>query len=369
MKIPFLSFEEINKQIRTEILSAFEQFFDKSWYVLGDSVKKFEQDYAAFNATKYSIGVSNGLDALHIALRALEIGEGDEVIVPSNTFIATVLAVSYVGATPVFVEPNLDTYNIDVTKIAAAITPKTKAIMPVHLYGQCCEMDAIMEISKKHNLYIIEDNAQSQGATYNGKLTGSWGDLNGTSFYPGKNLGALGDAGAVTTDNHALYEKVSALRNYGSTKKYENDLVGFNMRLDECQASFLSIKLKYLKDWTIQRQQIAQWYTEGLSNIPNIVLPKIAYNATHVFHLYVIRTSFRLELQSFLSGKGIGSLIHYPIPPHLQKAYKHLGFEAGDFPIAEEIADTCLSLPLYPGMKKEEVLIVVNLIREFFRNN
>jgi dTDP-4-amino-4,6-dideoxygalactose transaminase len=366
MKIPFLNFKHMHEPLKGEMMHAFESFYDSSWFVLGERVKLFEKDYSSFNETKFAIGISNGLDALHIALKSLNIGVGDEVIVPSNTYIATALAVSYVGATPIFVEPNIETYNIDPNLIEAAITPKTKAIMPVHLYGQACEMDAILAIAKKHNLFIIEDNAQSQGAMFNGKLTGSFGDINGTSFYPGKNLGALGDAGAVTTNNEELAKKASVLRNYGSEKKYYNEVIGYNMRLDECQAAFLSIKLKQLNNWTLQRQEIASWYDAELNNIPDLMLPKLALNATHVYHLYVVRTSKRDDLQTFLNSKGIGTLIHYPIPPHLQDAYSFLGKKIGDFPIAEEIASTCLSLPIWPGMKKEDVVEVSLAIREFF---
>jgi dTDP-4-amino-4,6-dideoxygalactose transaminase len=365
MKIPFLSFESSNQQIKAEILSSFEHFFDNSWYVLGEQVKQFEQEYAAFNQVKHCIGVSNGLDALHLSLRALGIGKGDEVIVPSNTYIATALAVSYVGATPVFVEPNINTYNIDAAKMEAAITSKTKAIIPVHLYGHACEMEPIMAIAKKRHLFVVEDNAQSQGATYKGKLTGSWGNINGTSFYPGKNLGALGDAGAITTDNQELAIKVALLRNYGSLKKYYNDEIGFNMRLDECQAGFLSVKLRYLKHWTAQRQEIAGWYDEELKNIDDLILPCVAENATHVYHVYLIRTKHRDELQQHLEDNGIGTLIHYPIPPHLQRAYYHLGFKKGDFPIAEEIAETCLSLPVWPGMKKEQIKSIALIVKQF----
>lgn len=365
MKIPFLSFEETNRKIKPEILRSFEEFFDRSWYVLGDSVKKFEQEYAIFNNVDHCIGISNGLDALHIALKTLEIGPGDEVIIPSNTFIASALAVSYTGAKPVLVEPDKDTYNIDPRKIEVAITPKTKAIMPVHLYGQACEMNAIMAIAQKHNLFVVEDNAQSQGATFNGKITGSFGNINGTSFYPGKNLGALGDAGALTTNNSELAHKANAFRNYGSTKKYYNEVIGFNMRLDECQAAFLSVKLQYLKDWTRERQQIASWYDEALAGNKELTLPATAENATHVYHLYVIRTKKRDELQSHLAGKGIGTLIHYPVPIHLQEAYNNLGFKKRDFPIAEEIANTCLSLPMWPGIAKAMVEEVCEVINKF----
>jgi len=366
MNIPFLSFEEVNKEIKPEILKAFESFFDSKWYVLGERVAQFEKEYATFNQTNYAVGLSNGLDALHISLRTLGIGEGDEVIVPSNTYIATVLAVTYVGATPIFVEPKYDTYNIDTSKIESAITSKTKAIMPVHLYGQACEMEEIMLIAKKYNLFVIEDNAQSQGASYKNRLTATWGDINGTSFYPGKNLGALGDAGAVTTNNLELADKAKVLRNYGSEKKYHNESIGYNMRLDECQASFLSVKLNHLPEWIKQRQEIASWYNEELKDVKDLILPQVAEKATHVYHLYVVRTKKRDALQHYLNNIGIGTLIHYPIPPHLQKAYVNLGHKKNDFPIAEEIADTCLSLPIWPGIQKEEVLVVCESIKFFF---
>lgn len=355
LKIPYLYFEYQNRQIRKDILRSFESFFDSKRYILGEQVSNFERAYAAFNGVKYCIGVSNGLDALHLSLRALDIGAGDEVIVPSNTYIATVLAVSYVGATPVFVEPDILTYNMDPAKIEAAITSRTKAIMPVHLYGQACEMDAIMAVAQKNGLYVVEDNAQAQGATYQGKPTGSFGQVNGTSFYPGKNLGALGDAGAVTTHDAALAARVQRLRNYGSDKKYYHEEIGFNMRLDECQAGFLSIKLRHLAVWTRQRQQIATWYNEALSGMGDLILPQIAEGATHVYHIYMIRTKQRDALQQHLQRNGIGTLIHYPAPPHLQKAYGSMGYKSGDFPIAEGIASTCLSLPLWPGMRESEV--------------
>lgn len=366
MKIPFLSFEETNKIIRPEILKKFELFFDNSWYILGDNLSEFEKRYALFNQVNYSVGVSNGLDALRLCLEVLEIGEGDEVIIPSHTFIASALAVTYSGAKPVFVEPRLETFNIDPTKIEAAITSKTKAIMPVHLYGQACEMEQIMQIAKKHQLHIIEDNAQSQGATYKHQLTGSFGTINATSFYPGKNLGALGDAGAITTNDALLAEKIKAYRNYGSLIKYENKFAGFNMRMDECQAGFLNVKLPYLKEWTNQRQQIARWYQDGLKDIKNIILPFVANGASHVFHLFVIRTTDRNTLQEHLTTNQIGSMIHYPIPVHLQEAYQYLDYKQGDFPIAEEIAETCLSLPLFPGMTQRQVNEVCQVMRAFY---
>ncbi|WP_034256744.1 DegT/DnrJ/EryC1/StrS family aminotransferase [Adhaeribacter aquaticus] len=366
MHIPFLSFKEVNQKIKPQIIAAFENFFDEGWYVLGERLIKFEKDYAEFNHTSHCVGVSNGLDALHLALKVLSIGPGDEVIVPSNTFIATALAVSYVGATPVFVEPKKGTYNIDPNLLEASITSKTKAIMPVHLYGQACEMQEIMTIANKRNIWVVEDNAQAQGATYTGKLTGSFGTINGTSFYPGKNLGAFGDAGAITTNDAYLANKVKILRNYGSEKKYQNDEIGYNMRLDECQAAFLSIKLQYLHEWTTERQKIAGWYNLMLRDVGDLILPEVAVGATHVYHLYIIRTKRRDALQQYLREYNIGSLIHYPIPPHLQNAYVHLGHKLGSFPVAEEIANTCLSLPLWPGMSFAETEQVANVIKNYF---
>jgi dTDP-4-amino-4,6-dideoxygalactose transaminase len=367
MKIPFLSFDKINEQTKAQMLTAIERSIDSKWYILGNEVKSFEEQYSNYNHVNHTIGVANGLEALHLALIALDIKAGDEVIVPSNTYIATVLAVSYTGATPIFVEPRNDSYNIDPKKIEEKITSKTKAIMPVHLYGQACEMDEIMAIAKKHNLAVVEDNAQAHGALWNGKITASFGDLNATSFYPGKNLGALGDAGAITTDSPELYKKCQSLRNYGSQKKYYNEVIGYNSRLDELQAAVLKVKLDYMPAWTEGRQQIGAWYNEFLNGIDGIILPKTIAGATHVYHLYTIRTTQRDDLQKFLAENEIGTLIHYPIPPHLQEAYKDLGYKKGDFPIAEEIANTTLSLPLYIGMKKEEVEFVCQSIRKFFK--
>jgi dTDP-4-amino-4,6-dideoxygalactose transaminase len=348
--IKFLDFQPMHIKIREEIQLAFQRVYDRHWYIQGKELEAFEQEYARLNQTRYSIGVSNGLDALVLSLRVLNIGVGDEVIVPSNTYIATALAVSHVGATPIFVEPRMETYNIDPEKIPSAITKKTKAIMPVHLYGQACEMDKIMKIASDYNLYVVEDNAQSHLSSFNGKLTGSFGDINGTSFYPGKNLGALGDAGAITTDNEELASRLKTLRNYGSSVKYYNEEIGFNNRLDELQAAFLRVKLNYIDEWTNQRKEIASWYNTNLNN-KNWILPEVHEYADHVYHLYVIRTNNRDKLQIELNSKGIQTMIHYPVPPHLQKAYKHLGYNEGDFPIAEEIAKTCLSLPIWPGME------------------
>ncbi len=368
MKIPFLSFTHSNNEISDEIRRAFEEVFESKWYVLGEQVKMFEKAYASFNQVKCCVGVSNGLDAIFLSLKSLGVGKGDEVIVPSNTYIATLLAVSYLGATPVLAEPRIDTYNINPESIEAAITSKTKAIIPVHLYGQCCEMNTVMSIARKYNLFVIEDNAQSHGSSWEGKLAGSFGHLNATSFYPGKNLGALGDAGAITTDDESLASKIRMLRNYGSQKKYYNEIIGYNMRLDELQAALLSVKLRYLQGWTKQRQQVASWYDQALSDVEELVLPAMANNATHVYHLYVIRTKDRDELQKFLTANGIGTLIHYPVPPHLQEAYVHLGYKEGDFPIAEKIANTCLSLPVWPGMQREDVEFIKENIQRYYKS-
>ncbi|NVO86738.1 DegT/DnrJ/EryC1/StrS family aminotransferase [Hymenobacter terrestris] len=363
--VPFLSFQPQHGPIREEIMAAMGRVYDSYWYVLGEEVKKFEQAYCAFNQVTHTVGVANGLDALVLALRVLEIGPGDEVIVPSNTYIATWLAVTQVGATPVPVEPNIATSNLDPFRIAAALTPRTRAIMPVHLYGQACEMRPIMELADQHKLFVVEDNAQSQGATFDGQLTGSFGHVNGTSFYPGKNLGALGDAGAVTTNDATLDRKVRVLRNYGSQQKYYNEVVGYNSRLDELQAAVLEVKLRHLPEWTRQRQQVAAWYDLHLAGIADLRLPVVTTGATHVYHLYVVHTLKRNALQQYLAAQGISTMIHYPVPPHRQQAYSALLLPDGDFPIAEELAATCLSLPMYPGMTEAEVETVSFSIKDF----
>jgi dTDP-4-amino-4,6-dideoxygalactose transaminase len=362
--IPFLNFEPMHAAIKAEMHQAFSDVYDSYWYIMGEKLKHFERSYANFNHTQHCVGVSNGLDALILALEALGVGKDDEVIVPSNTYIASVIAITTVGATPVFVEPRMETYNINPELIEEKITKKTKAIMPVHLYGQACEMDYIMKLAEAYKLVVVEDNAQAHGSSYKGKLTGSFGHANGVSFYPGKNLGALGDAGAVTTNDEALAEKIKALRNYGSQKKYHNEYVGLNRRLDELQAAFLSVKLQYLDQWTQERKEIAKEYDERLIN-SGLVLPQCAEHADHVYHLYVVRTNKRDELQEHLSDNGIGTLIHYPIPPHLQKAYKHLGYKQGDFPIAEELAKTMISLPLWVGMQESDIEKVANNLDSF----
>jgi dTDP-4-amino-4,6-dideoxygalactose transaminase len=365
MDIPFLSFQPQHAPLRDAMTAAFSRVYDSYWYVLGEEVKQFEREYAAFNQVAHTVGVANGLDALVLALRVLGVGPGDEVIVPSNTYIATWLAVTQVGATPIPVEPDPATSNLDPSRIAAALTPRTRAIMPVHLYGQACRMTEIMALATQHNLYVVEDNAQAQGASFAGEVTGSFGHVNGTSFYPGKNLGAIGDAGAVTTNDAALAQKVQVLRNYGSQQKYYNEVVGYNSRLDELQGALLRVKLPHLPEWTSQRQQVAVWYDQHLAGIPNLRRPAVAEGATHVYHLYVVHTPQRAALQQHLTAQGIGSMIHYPVPPHLQQAYQALGFAPGSFPIAEELANTCLSLPMWPGMTEAHVAAVADVIRVF----
>ena len=335
--------------------------------MLGEEVQQFEREYAAFNQVTHTVGVANGLDALVLALRALEIGPGDEVIVPSNTYIATWLAVTQVGATPVPVEPDPATSNLDPALLAAALTSRTRAIMPVHLYGQACRMSEIMALAEKHILFVVEDNAQSQGAAFEGRPTGSFGHINATSFYPGKNLGALGDAGAVTTNDEVLAQRVRVLRNYGSQQKYYNEVIGYNSRLDELQAALLRVKLPELPTWTVQRRQVATWYGQHLAGIAGLRLPVAAAGATHVYHLYVVHTPHRAALQQHLATRGIGTLIHYPVPPHLQQAYTFLQLPAGSFPIAEALAATCLSLPMWPGMTEAHVAAVALAIRSFPR--
>lgn len=364
MNIPFVSFKPLEKKLDAELRAAFERVYTRSWYIEGEEDEAFEKAFAEYCDRKYCVGTGNGLDALFLALKALGIKDGDEVIVPSNTYIATALAVTYVGATPVFVEPDIRTFNIDATLIESAITEKTRAIMPVHLYGQTCDMDPIMEIAHKYNLYVVEDCAQAHGAKYKGKVIGSFGDVAGFSFYPGKNLGALGDAGATVTNNKEIADKVRALGNYGSDYKYHHIYQGNNSRLDELQAAFLTAKLSCLDEVNNERRNIARKYLEGIKN-PEIILPFVPDYATPVWHIFGIRCSRRAELEKFLNDAHIGTNKHYPIPMHLQDCYKNLGFKAGDYPIAEEISATELSIPMYYGMLEEEIQYVIDVINEF----
>ncbi|MDQ3799384.1 MAG: DegT/DnrJ/EryC1/StrS family aminotransferase [Acidobacteriota bacterium] len=365
MKVPFLDLKAVYAEIKDELDASYARVMDSGWYILGAEVEAFESEFAAYCGARHCIGVANGLDALHLILRGYGIGEGDEVIVPANTYIATWLAVSYAGATPVAVEPDGETYNLDPQRIEAAITPRTRAIMPVHLYGQPAEMDSINEIAQKHNLKVVEDAAQAQGARYKNRLTGSLSDAAGFSFYPGKNLGAFGDAGAVVTNDDELADAVKLLRNYGSRVKYHNEVKGFNSRLDPLQAAFLSVKLKHLDEWNARRQKIARKYIEALSGCSKIVLPVLQEEAESVWHLFVIQCAERDALQNFLKERGVETLIHYPVPPHLSEAYGQDFAEKPDFPVTERLADTVLSIPISPHLTESEQDFTIETLKEF----
>ena len=360
MKVPFLELKPAYDELRAEFDAAYHRVMDSGWYLLGSELEAFEAEYAAYCEAEHCVAVGNGLDALHLILKAYDIGEGDEVIVPTNTFIATWLAVSYAGATPVPVEPNPRTYNLDAARLEEAITPRTKAIMPVHLYGQPADMDAILAVARRHGLKVIEDNAQAQGARYKGRRTGALGDAAGNSFYPGKNLGAFSDAGAVTTNDPGLADRVRTLRNYGSKKKYFHEVKGFNSRIDELQAAFLRVKLRKLDEWNSRRQAIASRYLAGLSDAGNLIRPFVPEWAEPVWHLFVICHQERDALQQRLGESGIGTLIHYPVPPHRAGAYADGHWGRGAFPIAEQLSETVLSLPIGPHLAAEQVGDVVS---------
>lgn len=362
--IPFVSFKTIEEELNKELHAAFERVYDASWYISGEEGKKFEQAFAAFCGTGYCVGCGNGLDALTLSLRALGIGKGDEVLVPSNTYIATALAVTYVGAKPVFVEPDIRTYNIDVNRIEEKLTPRTKAIIPVHLYGQPAEMEEILAIAKKAGLMVIEDCAQAHGVTYHGQSVGSFGEAAGFSFYPGKNLGALGDAGAVVTNDEEVAMKVRVLGNYGSDYKYHHIYQGYNSRLDEIQAAFLRVKLVHLERMNEERRRIAERYRSEISN-EQMILPYVINNVKPVWHIFAIRCDRRDELADYLSSFGIMTNKHYPIPMHLQKAYEDLKIPEGELPIAEEISRTELSLPMYYGLSDDDISFIIEKINSF----
>lgn len=364
MNIPFLDLKAPQAEMREALHAAFARVLDSGWYIQGEELAKFEQEFAAYCGVQHCIGVANGLDALHLILRAYGIGPGDEVIVPSNTFIATWLAVSHAGARPVPVEPDDATFNIDPAGIEAAITSRTKAIIAVHLYGQAADMDAINDIAARHGLKVIEDAAQAHGARYKGRRTGALGDAAGFSFYPGKNLGALGDGGAVTTNDPVLAERIRMLGNYGSRTKYRNELQGFNSRLDEMQAAFLREKLLRLDEWNARRARIAAIYQERLRDSA-LRSPVVPPWAEPVWHLYVVRSKQRDALQSHLAACGIGSLVHYPIPPHLQGAYATDGWRDGDWPLSERMHREVLSLPMGPHLSMAQVDDVVAAVCEF----
>ena len=365
MNIPFASFVPMHEEIRQGLDSAFKKVVDKSYFIQGEECEKFEEEYAAYCGTKYCVGVATGLDAIYLILKALDIKAGDEVIVPSNTYIATALAVSFTGATPVFVEPVIDTYNINVTRIEEKITEKTRAIIAVHLQGRAADMDAINAIAKKHGLYVLEDAAQAHGARYKGQKVGALSDAAAWSFYPGKNLGALGDGGCITTNNKQIADKVRALGNYGSDYKYHHIYQGTNSRLDEMQAAFLRVKLPHLDKWNQARRKIAEAYLASITN-PLIKLPlATSSDYEHIYHVFVIRCDRRDELEKYLKDNGIGTVKHYPVPMHLQKAYENLNIQEGELPIAEEISKTVLSIPMYYGMTDEEVEYVIDIINKF----
>ncbi len=365
MNIPFYSFQKIHADTGNEISESIQRCIAEAHFISGKDVEEFEKEYAAFNSVKHCIGTGNGLEAIHLSLKAIGIKPGDEVIVPAHTFIATYLAVSYCGAIPVPVDADPDTMNIDVTKIEAKINSKTKAILPVHLYGQSCQMDMIMKISNDRSIPVVEDNAQSQGALFKGQITGSFGLSNSTSFYPGKNIGALGDAGGITTNDESIAKKIRMLRNYGSVEKYKHEVIGFNSRLDTIQAAALRIKLKHLAKWNLERNELAQKYTSLLEKVNGITLPKIHSDAISVYHQYVIRTEKRDELKNYLQNKGIGTLIHYPLPSYLQPAYADLNYKEGSFPVTEKICKSCLSLPIFPGLTTEQIEYIANMINDF----
>jgi len=360
--IPFLDLKKANSKYEAEILQAIEKVAMSGWFILGEEVEKFEKEFASYCGVNYCIGVGNGLDALHLILRAYEINKGDEVIVPANTYIATWLAVNYAGAVPVPVEPDIRTCNIDPDKIEEKITRKTKAVLAVHLYGQCCDVDRINKICKKHELKLIEDSAQAHGALYKGKKAGGLGDASGFSFYPGKNLSAFGDAGAVTTNDKELAKKIKILRNYGSEKKYYNQRRGLNSRLDEIQAAILEVKLKYLDEENNARKKIAGIYLDQIKN-SGIVLPYIPDYAEPIWHLFVIRCKNRNLLQEYLKESGIEALIHYPIPPHKQMAYKE--FNDMSLIITEKIHKEVMSLPIGPYLREEQVKFIYEKINDF----
>jgi dTDP-4-amino-4,6-dideoxygalactose transaminase len=361
MKVPFLELKPTYLELKEEFDAAYHRVMDSGHYLFGKELESFESDFARFCGTKHCIGVGNGLDALHLTVRAYGVGPGDEVIVPSNTFIATWLAVSYAGATPVPVEPFMSTCNIDPAQIEKAITPKTRAIMPVHLYGQPADMDAINDIAQKHGLVVIEDSAQAQGARYKGKRTGGLGNAAGHSFYPGKNLGAFADAGAVTTNDDALAARVRTLRNYGSKKKYFYDEQGINSRMSELQAAFLRVKLNRLEEWNSRRQQIARRYLDAfrpLASAGKLAVPVVAEWADAVWHLFVIQVEQRSTVQKKLEEAGVGSLIHYPLPPHRSDAYASKQ-QFPQLPLADKLSNTVLSLPMGPHLSQEAVEAVV----------
>lgn len=362
--VPFLDLKAAYLELKVELDQAYQRMMDSGWYMLGDEVRAFEAEFAKYVGVRHCIGVGNGLEALQLILRAYGITADDEVIVAANTYIATWLAVSGAGATPVPVEPCERTFNLDPARIEAAITSRTKAILPVHLYGQPAEMEAINQIARQHGLKVIEDAAQAHGASYKGRRAGALGDAAGWSFYPTKNLGAYGDAGAITTDDDELAEQVRLLRNYGSTRKYYNEVKGVNSRLDELHAAMLRVRLRHLDEWNARRARIAAMYLTELQGA-NLLLPAVADGAEPVWHLFVVRSRERDKLQQFLKSAGIGTLVHYPVAPHLQKAYQEMGLGEGTYPLTEAIHREVLSLPIGPHLPSADATRVVEAMRSF----
>jgi len=368
MKVQFIDFSQQYSEIKDEIDKGLKEVFRKADFVLGEEAEAFEKEFAAYCEVKYGVGVNSGTDALYLAVSALDIDVGDEVILPAFTFIATALCISYAGAKPVFVDIEEDTYNLDPKKLEKAITKKTKAIIPVHIYGQAANMEEIQKIAKKHNLKIIEDAAQAHGATYKGKKIGSLSDVACFSFYPTKGLGAFGDAGMIVTNDKDVYEKSLMLRDYGRVSRYSHKIKGYNSRLDTIQAVVLSSKLKRLDQWNKMRAQGAAHYNNLLGGIKGIKIPTIKDDRTHVFQTFAIRAKNREKLMEHLKQKGISSLIHYPIPLHLQEAYAELNHKKGDFPVSEALADDILSLPMYPHIDKKEIEYVCSALKEFYNH-
>lgn len=364
-EVPFLDMKSPYHELKDELDAAYKRVMESGWYILGKEVEAFEHEFAEYCGVKHCIAVGNGLEALHLILRAYGITESAEVIVPSNTYIATWLAVSYAGATPIPVEPDPHTYNIDPKRVEAAITSRTRAILPVHLYGQTADMDPLLALAEQYNLKVIEDAAQAQGAVYKGRRSGSLGHAAGFSFYPAKNLGALGDAGAITTNDDDLAEQIRTLRNYGSKVKYYNEVKGYNSRLDEIQAAFLRVKLTHLNEWNKRRNFVASIYLNFLANLPDLILPYAPEEILPTWHIFPIRYPQRDNLQKYLKTRDIDTLIHYPVPPHLSGAYADLGIQKGTFPIAESIASTELSLPMGPHITSGQAEYIVNTIREY----
>lgn len=365
-QIPFVDLKTQYNSIKKDIDLALQKVINSTQFILGEEVIKFEKIFAKFIDVKYAVGMDNGLSALELGMRALQIGAGDEIITPVNSFIASSSAISFTGATPIFVDCDPLTYNIDVKRIEEKITKRTKAIMPVHLYGQPAEMDKISKIADKYKLFVVEDAAQAHGALYKERRAGSIGDFAAFSFYPSKNLGSFGDAGCFVTNKKKLFEKVLIMRNYGQRKKYVHEFFSWNRRLDTLQAAILIVKLKHLERWNKKRRAIAKTYKKLLRGLP-IELPYELPNVTHVYHLFVIRTKQRDELKVYLESKGISTGIHYPVPIHLQPVYKNLGYEKGDFPIAENFAKEILSLPIYPELTKSEISKIAKTIKDFFK--